>query len=133
MSFSIYYTSARKVTPEEADAIRAAATEASKGRSWLSCEPVDFFPDVHDGKLLGASKPNFRPQAEDKRAAESSGLPDGKPSDLLDILASISREHKVDWELMHDYGPVGSIREGVVDPEALAQIEAISKPWWKIW
>ena len=133
MSFTILYTSARTVTPQEAEAIRAAATKACAGRSWLSCEPLDFFPDLLDGKLLGGSKPNFRPHPEDKRAAECSGLPDGKLSDLLEILASISREHKVDWELMHDYGPVGPIRGGIIEPQTLAQIEAISKPWWKIW
>ena len=127
MGFSIYYTSARPVTPDEAEAIRSAATKACEGRSWLSCEPVHFFPNLQGGKLLGGSKPNFRPHPEDKRAAERSGLPDGKPSDMLDILASISREHKIDWELMHDYGPVGSIRGGSVDPEALVQIEAIAE------
>ena len=127
MGFAIYYTSARSVTPEQAEAIRAAADKASDGRSWLSCEPLHFFPDLEDGKLFGGSKPNFRPHPDDKRAAESSGLPDGKPTDLLDILARISREHEIDWELMHDYGPVGSICSGIVDPQALAQIEAIAE------
>jgi hypothetical protein len=127
MGFTIYYTSARSVTSDEAEAIRTAAKKACQGRSWLSCEPVCFFPDLQDGLLVGGSKPNFRPHPEDKRAAESSGLPDGKPSDLLDILADLSREHSVDWDLMHDYGPVGSIRGGIVDPQALAQIEAIAE------
>jgi hypothetical protein len=129
MGFTIYYTSARTVTLQETEVIRTAATKACAGRSWLSCEPLNFFPNLYDGKLLGGSKPNFQPHPEDKRAAEISGLPDGRPGDLLEILAGISSEHKVDWELMHDYGPVGSIREGIIDPQALAQIEAIAKPW----
>jgi hypothetical protein len=126
MSFTIYYTSARSVTPEEANAIRGAAQNECKGRSWLSCEPLSFFPDLRDGMLIGGSKPNVRPHPKDKLAAQSSGLPDGKPGDLLDILARLSRAHAIDWELMHDYGPIGSIRAGVVEPQTLAQIEALS-------
>jgi hypothetical protein len=127
MGFTIYYTSARSVTHAEAEAIRAAAETACEGRSWLSCEPVCFFPDLQDGLLLGGSKPNFSPHPKDKHAAESSGLTDGKPGDVLHILARLSREHAVDWELMHDFGPIGFIRGGVVDPETLAQIEAIAE------
>jgi hypothetical protein len=126
MSFTIYYTSARAVTASEAEAIRAAAQKECEGRSWLSCEPVSFFLDLQDGLLMGGSKPNFAPHPNDKGSAQSSGLPDGKPTDLLDILARISREHAIDWELMHDYGAIGSIRGGVVAPETLAEIEAFA-------
>jgi len=127
MGFTIYYTSARPVTPEEAESIKAAAQKYCEGRSWLSCEPVSFFPDLQDGILMGGSKPNFRPHPKDKSVAESSGLPDGKPADLLDILGRVSREHALDWELMHDHGPIGFIRGGVVDTKTLAQIEAIAE------
>jgi hypothetical protein len=126
MSFTICYMSARAVTELEAEAIRAAAQKECEGRSWLSCEPVSFFPGLQNGILMGGSKPNFAPHPEDKRSAQSSGLPDGKPADLLNILARISCEHAIDWELMHDYGPIGSIRGGVVAPETLAQIEAFA-------
>ena len=125
MSFTIYYTSARSVTPEEAERIKSAAHRECQGRSWLSCEPINFFPDLQDGMLIGGSKPNFKPHRDDKRAAKESGLPDGGPQDLLDILARLSREHSVDWELMHDFGPIGTIRSGTVDPKVLGQIEAI--------
>src|SRR4051794_14891023 len=86
MGLTIYYASARPVTPEEAESIRVTAQKYCEARSWLSCEPVSFFPDLQDGVLMGGSKPNFRPHPKDKSAAESSGLPDGKPADLLDIL-----------------------------------------------
>src|SRR5689334_22263789 len=104
MSFTIYYTSARSVTPEEAEAIKSATQRECQGRSWLSCEPINFLPDLQDGRLIGGSKPNFKPHPGDKRAAKESGLPDGGPQDLLDILARLSREHSIDWELMHDFG-----------------------------
>jgi hypothetical protein len=126
MGFTIYYTSTRSITPQEAEAIRMAVQKECEGRSWFSCEPPGFFPDLQDGRLIGGSKPNFRPHPDDKRAAESCGLPDGSLGDLLDILALLSREYAVDWELAHDYGPIGFIRVGIVDPRALAQIEAIS-------
>jgi hypothetical protein len=127
MSFTICYTSARPVAAEEAEAIRSAAQRECQGRSWLSCEPVHFFPDLQDGLLIGGSKPNFAPHPEDRRSAETSGLPDGGPRDVLDILARLSREHSVDWELMHDYGSLGSIRGGVIDHQALARIEALAE------
>ena len=127
MSFTIYYTSARHVTDEEAEAIKSAAQRECQERSWLSCEPVGFFPDLQDGMLIGGSKPNFNPHPEDRRSAEASGLVDGGPRDLLEILARLSGEYSLDWELMHDFGPLGSIRGGLVDPQALAQIEALAE------
>ncbi len=127
MSFTIYYTSARPITAKEAEEIKLAAQRECQERSWLSCEPVCFFPDLQDGMLMGGSKPNFTPDPEDRRSAEASGLVDGTPRDLLDILSRLSREHSIDWELMHDFGPVGSIRGGLVDPQALAQIEALAE------
>src|SRR5436190_14551554 len=125
MSFTIYYTSARSVTREEAEGIRQRAQQECLGRSWLSCEPISFFPDLQDGRLIGGSKPSLKSPRADKRAAEDSGLPDGRPRDLLEVLALLSREHSIDWELMHEYGPIGRIQGGAVDPKALDQIEAL--------
>jgi hypothetical protein len=125
MGFTIYYTSTRAVTAEEAETIKAAAQRECQRRSWLSSEPVCFFPGLQGRFLRGGSKPNLSPHADDKRSAESSGLPDGRPRDVIDILAGLSREHAIDWELMHDFGHVGAIRGGVVDPEVITQIEAI--------
>jgi hypothetical protein len=125
MSFTIYYTSTRSVTREEAEAIRLGAQQGCQGRSWLSCEPISFFPDLQDGRLIGGSKPNLKPRREEKRAVEDPGLPDGRPRDLLEILARLSREHSVDWELMHEYGRIGRIQGGAVDPKALDEIEAL--------
>ena len=125
MSFTIYYTSSRSLTPEEAKAIKSAAKRECQTRSWLSCEPINFFPDLQDGMLIGGSKPNLKPHRDDTRAAEDSRLPDGGLQDFLYILARLSQEHSVAWELMHDFGPIGTIRGGTVDPKVLGQIEAI--------
>jgi hypothetical protein len=125
MGFTIYYTSTRPVTEEEAESIKASAQRECQGRCWLSSEPVCFFPGLQDGLLMGGSKPNLAPHPDDKRSAKSSGLPDGGPRDVLDILARLSREHAIDWELMHDFGPTGAIRGGVVDPQVITQIEAL--------
>jgi hypothetical protein len=48
--------------------------------------------------------------------------------DLLDILCQLSREHRIDWEISHDYsdGPIGYIRGGVCDDAVLTQIEAFA-------
>ncbi len=87
MGISIYYTSTRTVTAEEAAAIRSAATRACAGRSWLGSEPVKFIPGLQDGKLVGGSKPNLSPDPADKAAAVGSGLPDGVAADAVNILA----------------------------------------------
>jgi len=76
--------------------------------------------------LVGGSKPNLAPHPKDKRSAQKSGQPDGSVKDLLDTLARISREHSIDWELMHDYGPIGFIRRGTIAPQTLPQIEALA-------
>ena len=89
MSFTIYYTSARSVTREEAEGIRQRAQQECLGRSWLSCEPISFFPDLQDGRLIGGSKPSLKCRRADKRAAEDSGLPDGRPRDLLEVVTLI--------------------------------------------
>jgi len=126
MSITICYTSTRALTPDQADAVREGAATANRGRSWLSSEPVHFFAGLEDGKLAGASKPNFIPSSDDAKSAASSGLPDGTPRDLLEILSRLSREHGVDWEVSHDFGAAGFIRAGVPDPELLDQIDAFA-------
>lgn len=128
MGFSIYYRSTRPVSPALAGAVVRAALEMCRGRSWLGCEPVTFFPEMQDGHLMGGSKPNFLPHPRDHASAALSGLPDGTTRDLLDILCRLSREHRIDWELSHDHsgGPVGYIRSGVCDDEVTDQMNALA-------
>ena len=125
MGFAVYYRSTRPVAQAEGDAIRAAARAANEGRTWLGCEPVHF-ANTEDGHLLGGSKPNFMPHPDDAAAAAREGLPDGTTRDMIDILCRLSRDHGVDWEISHDDsgGPIGYIRGGVCDADALARIEA---------
>jgi hypothetical protein len=130
MGFRIYYRSTRPVTPEEAAAIREAAEQACRSRTWLSCEPVSFFEgeDEDAGHLLGGSKPNFSPHPDDVASAASEGLPDGDVRDLLDILCTLSRDHGVDWEITHDHepGPVGHVRGGICDRALEQRFEALA-------
>ena len=126
MSITIYYTSTRTLTIEEADAIRSAAGRANAGRSWRGSEPVAFFPGPHEGKLVGGSKPNFSPGPADKDASARLSLPDGTAIDVVTILAQLSAAHAVDWELTHDFGAFGFIRSGSVDANLLSQVEAFS-------
>jgi hypothetical protein len=109
-------------------AIQQTVQAANQERTWLSCEPVHFFPGDNDGHLFGGSKPNFMPHPDDAASAVQSGLPDGTTRDMLDILCRLSRDHAVDCEISHDDsgGPVGYIRSGICDEEVLAQIEAFA-------
>jgi hypothetical protein len=126
MGISIHYTTTRAVTQVEGDAIREAAAVANEGRSWLSSEPVCFVPGLQDGKLFGASKPNFSPDPADAQHAAESGLPDAGPREVIEILCTLSRDHKVDWEVGHDFGALGFIRDGVAEPQLAALIDAFS-------
>lgn len=125
MSLTIYYKSTRQIAAEETAVIRLAAQREFPGRSWLSCEPVSFIPELEDGTLVGGSKPNPAPDADDKRTARKSGLPDGTPRDLLDILARLSQEHAIDWELRLGSNIVGFVRSGRIDPQVVTKIEAL--------
>lgn len=128
MGFSVYYRTARPVSPEEAVALRRAASEAMGERTWLSCEPVHFFADLDEGRLWGGSKPNFAPDPADAASAALEGLPDGDVRALLDVLCRLSREHGVDWELRHDEvdWSIGAIRDGVADRDLEGKIEALA-------
>ena len=130
MGFTIYYTSTRPLSPDQARAVRRAAVRACAGRTWLSCEPVHFFLESpgDDGRLVGGSKPNFLPHPDDAASAASEGLPDGDVGALFDVLGRLSRDHGIDWEIRHDHepGPVGYIRDGVRDPELDGLPEALA-------
>jgi hypothetical protein len=127
MGFTIYYRSTKPVKPAKAEAIRAAAAELVEGRTWLSCEPVGFFSDQEDGRLIGGSKPNFQPHPDDVAAAAKEALPDGTVTDLLDILCQLSADFGVDWEFSHDHdaGPIGFVRGGMCEPRLRDQMEAL--------
>lgn len=128
MGFTVYYRSMLPIDPETAATVKRRALELCQDRSWLGCEPVGFYPDGDDGHLFGGSKPNFLPDHHDAESAEASGLPDGTVRDMLDVLARLSRDHRVDWEIRHDHSdqPSGLIRAGVCDEGLLADIEAIA-------
>ena len=129
MGFTLYYRSTRPVGPAEAEAIERDAVAACHGRTWLSCEPVGFFPVLDDGYLLGGSKPNFQPHPDDVAAAMQSDLPDGTTRDLIDILCKLSQNHGVDWQFSHDdsSGPIGYIKAGACDDEVLASAEMFAE------
>ena len=127
MGFTIYYRSTEPIESDRANAIRSAARDFNKGRTWLSCEPMSFFAD-DGGHLLGGSKPNFQPHPDDVASAASEGLPDGTVHDLLDALCQLSQEHNVDWEFSHDAdpGPIGFIHNGVADDGLIGQLNALA-------
>ncbi len=112
--------------PGAARAIHDAVRAHNTGRTWLSCEPVDFFDNSRDGHLFGGSKPNFLP--EDEASAAQRQLPDGTVRDLVDILCRLSTDFDVDWEFSHDYdpGPIGFIRDGVADDRLMQQMETFA-------
>ncbi len=127
MGFTIYYRSTRPIESEREQAIRQAADEINHDRSWLSCEPVDFFAVADHGRLVGGSKTGVRPHPDDVAAAASEGLPDGTVQDLLSALCDISATYEVDWEFRHDHspGPIGFIRRGKADDRLIVQIKAL--------
>jgi hypothetical protein len=127
MGTSIYYRSLRAVSDNERVAIEAAAGSAQAARTWLSCEPVTFYPG-EGGYLQGGSKPNFDPDQSDVAAAAESGLPDGTVLDLIEVLSQISRDHRVDWEIVFEQGPpVGFIRNGHCDQDVLMGAEQLAE------
>jgi hypothetical protein len=130
VGFSVYYRTTRPVSAEEAAAIRRDAEAASRGRTWLSCEPVQFFEvDPYDeGCLMGGSKPNFTPHPDAAATAAGEGHPDGNIRDVVDVLCRLSRSHGVDWEIRHDHdpAPVGTIRRGVCDPGLAERMDALA-------
>ncbi len=134
MGFTIHAESTEAVAPDRAEAIVREASKLVQGRSWLSCEP----PLISLGGPSGADrlfcffKPNFSPHPRDVEAAEASGEPDGALGDAIEILARVSRDHGVDWEIGADEfpEPVGYIRGGTVDdaiPDVIESLEAMAE------
>lgn len=128
MGFSVHYESLTELTEEQADAVRAAARQTIADYTWLSCEPVVFFPE-EGTQLAGSSKPNFMPHPDDVAAARQENLPDGTLMTAIDILCDLSRRFGIEWEVSHDYseGPVGTIVNGECDPEVRTQCEAFAE------
>ena len=71
---------------------------------------MNFFDQDGDVRMTGGSKPNFLPDPADRSSAEQEGIPDGTISDVLDVLAVLSKSHGVDWEITHEAydGPIGN-------------------------
>lgn len=119
MGFSIHFNSTRRIAPRKAESVRRSAEKLCRGRTSLGCEPVTFHAGSTDGHLSGSSKPNLLPADDD------CDLPNGNALDLLDILCQLSREHRIDWEIGHDYsnGAIGYIRKGVCDEAVFAEVQ----------
>src|SRR5262245_31631680 len=128
MGFTINYRTTQSISAEQATNISKAVNGLCAGRTWLSCEPVCFFPDQGDGRLSGASKPNFLPNPEDAASAAREARPDGTVRDLIDVFCELSRRFDVDWEFSHDYdpGPIGFIRKGKCKDRLRDQLDAFA-------
>jgi len=116
MGFTVYYRSTTPQAESRSEEFKRLADQLCSGRTWLSCEPVSFF-GLHEGHILGGSKPNILPRADEVAAANSEGLPDGTIRDAIDVLCQISKTCQVDWQINHDESsePVGYIQNGTAD------------------
>ncbi|TWU46285.1 hypothetical protein Poly51_56810 [Rubripirellula tenax] len=125
MGFTIQYCSTEAMHPAQAFEIKQDASILSSGFTWLSCEPV-ILNQKSDGRLAGASKPNFFADPPPSDDTNAEGLPDGNVLTMTDVLCELSRRHKINWKIGHDYeqDPIGEIRAGVIDPDLLEQLEA---------
>ncbi|MCE9545747.1 MAG: ankyrin repeat domain-containing protein [Planctomycetia bacterium] len=129
VGFTVWYRSSNPHSDADRIAIERAAADLCQGRTWLSCEPVFFFADSGDGRIVGGSKPNFTPHAEEIKSADATGLPDGTIRDAVDVLCQISRIHGVDWEITHQEGGdwIGHIRAGDAEKELLDRVSAFAE------
>ncbi|QDT05277.1 hypothetical protein K227x_36770 [Rubripirellula lacrimiformis] len=143
MGFSIQYRSTEAVHPARAFEIKADASCLSSGFTWASCEPV-VLEQQSDGHLMGTSMPNFFAEPAESDPTQDPGtsasspdaqppaadqqLPDGTVLAMTDVLCELSRRHKVDWQIGHEFEsePIGEIRRGVMDPSLREQLEAFS-------
>ncbi len=125
MGFTVYYRSTRPVSAAESDVIDEAAGRLCDDRDSFGWEEVSFDLECADAYLWGGSKPHPGRHPDDAASAAGEGLAQRRTRDLLDVLCQLSRDHRVDWEISHDFsdGPVGSIRSGVADVEVVAEIE----------
>lgn len=128
MGFAFSYESTDELTPDQIEAIRAAAREAVAGYTWLSCEPVRF-DQIQSSYLSGRSKPTWESPEADAASAAMENLPDGTLLTMLEILCDLSHRLGVNWEIHHDHsdGPIGQIVNGECDPEVRIQCEAIAQ------
>ena len=126
MGFTVYYRSVSPVDADQRASAHSMCNDLCNDRTWLSCEPITFFPADSANRLHGGSKPNFVPHPDDTASTETEGLPDGTIQDALDVLCKLSAALGIQWEIRHDHsdGPIGFIREGKADPDVLSQIEA---------
>jgi hypothetical protein len=127
MGFAIGFETTERISPRLQAEILEALSPLAQGRTWLSCEPP-YLSDL-EGRLIGASKPNFCPHKDDVAAAQAEGPPDGTLNDLLDILCQLSSMYDLDFEISHDYseGPVGYIRHGLCEERVRTECDALSE------
>lgn len=126
MGFSIHYRSTEMMHPARAYDIKQHADELIAGYVWHSCEPLAL-NQRSDGYLCGCSKPSYFPPECDSHPNDANGLPDGTVLTLAEVLCVLSREHRVDWDIGHDYepDPIGQIRNGIADEGLIEQLETV--------
>jgi hypothetical protein len=124
MGVCLNFRSAGPVEPGVAAAIRRARGRGLGDQPWVLCEPPHFHRDPdEDGRLVGSSKLNLMPDAEE--LAEAGGRRDDLDR-LLEILCGLSQKHGVNWDLDIDGHELGSIVEGVCDEQVRGALEAFA-------
>lgn len=127
MGVSIDYYTKSTVAAESVKAIVAAANEPNN-QPWLLCEPIHFVDmPGFENQLFGASKLNLMPDPDEKAEAEANYHSDKNDLEfLLDKLAEISERFSIDWAIQIEGSPIGSIENGVCEPDVREAVEAMA-------
>ncbi len=127
MGVTLEYHTKSTVASDKVQAIVAASREPNN-QPWLLCEPIHFFDmPGFENQLFGASKLNLMPDPEEKAEAEANY--DSEKNDLeflIDKLEELSRRFDIDWMILIEGSPLGSIKNGRCDPEVRSAVEAMA-------
>lgn len=120
MEMCIYFRSTEVVHPALTFELRRQTQELSARNDWTLCEPPEL-EHQSDGHVSGVIE--FLIFDEEDEVDVLANL-----LDVVQILATLSSEHPIDWEFSHDYeeGVLGRIIQGKIEPVLVDELETIS-------
>jgi hypothetical protein len=126
MGISLYFRSVGPVSSATEVLLREESRQPRHEQPWVLCEPPHFYSRDASGRLLGGTKLNLHPWADEWQDAAQVETDVNDLQMLLRLLTDWSAKYGIDWDLEVEDTHLGRITDGACPADLEETLQAFT-------